>query len=156
MWDRGYAASLGQRKSVVHVHSNGSKNKGSSRDSRLPRGLADPQNQSAQNASPPGDIIPEWRARSSRNEGRLQIGTPGRHRRKSWRVSLKPWITATHDRHAAHCGFAKAAERVVEKTERIKAAGEHQLQHFHRCSDILVIAEAAPPCIDAEPVAVQF
>jgi hypothetical protein len=53
----------------------------SSRDSRLTTRLRRCQKPDGQNARAPGDIKSEWWARSSRNPGRDQIGTPGRDHR---------------------------------------------------------------------------
>jgi hypothetical protein len=46
-----------------------------------PRGFTDARNQRARTPPAPGDIKSERWARSSRNPGRDQIGTPGRDRR---------------------------------------------------------------------------
>jgi hypothetical protein len=65
-----------------HAHSRSSrKTSHSSRDSRLTSRLPRCQKPNSQNARAPGDIKSEWWARSSRNPGRDQIGTPGRDHR---------------------------------------------------------------------------
>jgi len=97
-----------------HAHSRSSrKTSPSSRDSRLTTRLRRCQNQTARTPRAPGDIKSEWWARSSRNPGRDQIGTPGRDHRNqhasvATNVNRNAW---THDADWIPSGFRCSSER---------------------------------------------